>query len=559
VSRAAHRAAPLVARDVTVSLGGRTIIDDVDVTLPRRRRVGLVGPNGVGKSTLLRTLAGLVAPDRGRVELTPPDANVGLLHQELAAAVARADTVEAVLRERTGVARVAAQLHESTRDLADGTDGADERYSALYERWLALGAHDFDTRVDQALAEVGLPGGCLDQPVGTLSGGQAGRVGLAALLLSRYDVYLLDEPTNDLDLAGLDLLERWVLGLDAAVMVVSHDRRFLARVVTDVVELDEFTRSASHFAGGWQAYVDERERARRQAWERFERYEAERSALRQRAQRQREWADQGRSKVRRSGETDKLIRFGRIAQTEKLAAEAARTEQAIERLERVDKPRQPWELRLSVASPGRSGDVASLDDIVVTRGSFTLGPISLELTAGERVVLAGANGSGKSTLIDVLAGRVRPPMGTVTVGPSVVIGEVTQVRDQLGGDAPLVRVFVDRTGVDVTEARTLLAKFGLVGDYVERRASSLSPGERTRAVLAVLMANGANFLVFDEPTNHLDLPAIEQLESALAAFEGTVLLVSHDRELLDHVHATRLIELDRGSIIRDRPAGPSGQ
>ena len=550
---ALHRWSPAT---VTVSFGGRAILDDVDVTLPRRRRVGLIGPNGVGKSTLLRTLAGLLVPDLGRVERTPPSATVGLLHQELTTAVARGDTVDTVLRERTGVAEASATLEAATHALAERADGAENRYADALEHWMVLGAADFDSRIDQVLAEVNLPAGCLSQSVATLSGGQAGRVGLAALLLSRYDVYLLDEPTNDLDLTGLDLLERWVTGLDAAVMVVSHDRRFLARVVTDVVELDEFTRTATHFAGGWQAYLDERERARRHAWERFEQYDTERKGLLQRGQRQREWADRGLAAVRRSDERDKFIRFGRIAQTEKLAAKAARTEKAVERLEKVEKPRETWELRLSVDSPGRSGDiVAALDETVVERGNFRLGPISLELGYGERVVLAGLNGSGKSTLVDALLGRVEPVSGSGYVGPSVVVGEITQARRQLDSERPLLRVFIDRTGHTVSEARTLLAKFGLVGDHVERAAASLSPGERTRAALALLMANGANWLVLDEPTNHLDLPAIEQLESALSTFDGSVLLVSHDRALLEHIAATRIIELAHGSIVRDEPVG----
>jgi ATPase subunit of ABC transporter with duplicated ATPase domains len=556
VSRAARRAAPLVARDVTVSFGGRAILDGVDVTLPPRRRVGLIGPNGVGKSTLLRTLAGLLVPDLGRVERTPPSATVGLLHQELTTAATRGDTVDTVLRERTGVAEASAALETATHALAEHADGSDDRYADALEHWMVLGAADFDSRIDQALAEVGLPPGCLHQSVATLSGGQAGRVGLAALLLSRYDMYLLDEPTNDLDLTGLDLLERWVTGLDAAVMVVSHDRRFLARVVTDVVELDEFTKTSTHFAGGWQAYLDERERARRHAWERFEQYDTERKGLLQRGQRQREWADRGLAAVRRSDERDKFIRFGRIAQTEKLAAKAARTEKAIERLEKIEKPREPWQLRLSVDSPGRSGDiVAALDEIVVERGDFRLGPVSLEIGFGERVVLAGLNGSGKSTLVDAVLGRAEPVSGSVYVGPSVVVGEITQARRQLDSERPLLRVFIDRTGHTVSEARTLLAKFRLVGDHVERAAASLSPGERTRAALALLMANGANWLVLDEPTNHLDLPAIEQLESALSTFDGSVLLVSHDRALLEQVDATRIIELAHGSIVRDEPVG----
>ena len=543
-------AAPLRARHLTVARGPLTVLDDVDLVVGVGQRIGVVGPNGVGKSTLLQALAGLVAPDRGRVERTPPTATVGYLPQEPSRSAT--ETVRAYLGRRTGVTAAAVELESATHALASAATGADDRYAVAFERWMALGGVDHEARVGQVWAELGLDEGLLEQPTALLSGGEAARASLAALLLARFDVFLLDEPTNDLDLAGLDRLERWVDGLRAAVVLVSHDRTFLARTVTDVVELDEFTHRASRYGGGWQAYLDEREAARRAAWERFESYDTQRRDLAQRAQREREWASQGLSKVRKSDEPDKNIRAFRINQTEQLAGRAARTERAMERLEAVDKPREPWQLRLSVGSPKRSGEVvARLDGVEVHHGRFQLGPIDLVIGAGERIALVGANGAGKTTLIDAVLDRATLTAGSVTRGPSVVIGEVEQARDHLTGPTSLLRAFQDATGLDASEARTLLAKFGLVADHVTRATSTLSPGERTRASMAVLMANGANVLVLDEPTNHLDLPAIEQLEAALDGFDGTVLLVTHDRSLLERVRLTRTIELVAGHIARD--------
>jgi ATPase subunit of ABC transporter with duplicated ATPase domains len=372
-------------------------------------------------------------------------------------------------------------------------------------------------------------------------------------------VYLLDEPTNDLDLDGLDRLERWIESLEAATVLVSHDRTFLERTVTTVVELDEFTHRATRFAGGWQAYLDEKAAAERHAWERFEEFDSKRSALAGRAQREREWANQGRARARTSDERDKFIRHHQINQTEQLAGRAARTERAMERLAVVDKPRVPWQLHLDIATAGRSGDiVARLTDVRVRAGVFELGPIDLLITAGERVAILGANGSGKTTLLNVILGRVAPEGGTVERGRSVVVGEILQTRDELLATptTPLMRVFQDLTGLDAGEARTLLAKFGLVADHVLRSPATLSPGERTRASLAVLMAREVNVLVLDEPTNHLDLPAIEQLEVALEAFDGTVMLVTHDRALLDNVRLSRRIELAAGRVVDDRSMTP---
>jgi ATPase subunit of ABC transporter with duplicated ATPase domains len=541
--------ATLSLHDISVSRGDRRILEHVDLVVSPGRRIGVVGPNGVGKSTLLAVCAGSVAPDAGTVRLSPPVATIGWLRQEPERGH---ETVSELLTRRTGVAEAQAELDAATAALARGEPHSAERYDRALQRWLALGAADLEARIGEVAADLGMTARVLSQPTASLSGGEAARAGLAALLLSRFDVYLLDEPTNDLDLDGLQRLERWVLALEAPVLLVSHDRRFLDRVVTDVAEIDEFSHAVTEYGGGWQAYLDERALARQHAWERFEEYDTSRKALAGRAQRQREWAQQGMARVKRSmnDEPDKNIRRFRKNQTEQLAAKAAQTQRAIERLDAVDKPREPWQLRLEVPHAGRSGDVvARLAGAVVERGEFQLGPVDLLIEYGDRIALVGRNGAGKSTLIDLVLGRVAPTAGTARLGSGVVVGEIEQVRAQLDGADSLLRAFMDATGMTVADARTLLAKFGLVGPHVERPTASLSPGERTRAALALMMANGANLLVLDEPTNHLDLPAIEQLEQALDTFDGTVVLVTHDRELLDRVRITRTVQLADGQLV----------
>ncbi|HUF96530.1 MAG TPA: ABC-F family ATP-binding cassette domain-containing protein [Ilumatobacter sp.] len=538
--------ASLSIRQVTVTRGANTVLADVELSVAPGQRVGLVGPNGVGKSTLLAVAARQLTPDRGTVVCAPPTALVGWLHQE----PERSDeTVHAALRRRTGVAAADLELEAASADLASGDPAAADRYDTALTSWLALGSADLDSRVGEVANELGIDVRLLHQPTLSLSGGEAARVGLAALLLSRFDVYLLDEPTNDLDLDGLDRLERWVLAQDAPMLIVSHDRRFLDRVITGVAEIDQFAHTVALFGGGWSTYLEERERAQRHAWERFEEFDSQRKSLSERAQRQREWSQQGLSKVRRSDEPDKNIKAFKLNQTEQLAGKAAQTKRAIDRLDQVDKPREPWELRLEIPDVGRSGDVVCrVSGAVVRHGDFQLGPIDLLVEFGERIALVGHNGSGKSTLLDVMLGRREPDEGVAQLGPGVVVGEIEQVRAQLVGTATLLRAFMDATGWAIAEARTLLAKFGLVGDHVERPTESLSPGERTRAALALMMANGANLLVLDEPTNHLDLPAIEQLEQAIDTFPGTLIVVSHDRELLSRMRTTRTVQLAAGSV-----------
>jgi ATPase subunit of ABC transporter with duplicated ATPase domains len=546
--------ASLLARQLTLSLGRTIVLDDVEVQLVPGWRVGLVGPNGVGKSTLLRVLAGQQPVDAGSVVLAPPSATVGYLAQE---PERRSDeTVAEFLGRRTGVAEADAALNAATADLAASVPGADDVYADALDRWLALGGADLDARIGPVFDDLGLPARLLGQPTATLSGGEAARVNLAGLLLARFDVYLLDEPTNDLDLDGLRRLEEWVRGLQSPVAIVSHDREFLRRTVTHVAELDEFTHRLTLFAGGWDAFLAEREVAARHARERYDEYADKKKNLLGRAQREREWATQGLSKAKKKpDDNDKNIKAFKINQSEQLAGKAARTEKAIERLEVVDEPREAWQLRLTFGESARSGDVVvRLADAVATNGEFTLGPVTLTIGSGERVAIVGHNGSGKSTLLDVVLGRRDLTSGDRWFGPGVVVGELEQRRGQLADDETVLDAFMRATAMNVPDARTLLAKFGIGANEVNRHTASLSPGERTRLVLALLMATGTNCLVLDEPTNHLDLAAIEQLEIALEQFRGTVLLVTHDRELLQSVRLTRTIRLDTGRVVDDTPA-----
>jgi ATPase subunit of ABC transporter with duplicated ATPase domains len=547
-------AATLVARDVSKSFGPRVVLDRVSLTVPPRSRIGIVAPNGTGKTTLLRILAGLDVPDAGAVARVPPAATVGLLPQE---PDRRPDeTLRAFLARRTGVAAAQAAFDGATEALSAGRSGADDTYAHALEQWLGLGAADFDARVGATVDRLGLPARLLDVAMPALSGGQAARASLAATLLARFDVFLLDEPTNDLDFAGLDLLEDFLTDLQAGAVIVSHDRAFLDRTIDGVLEIDEHTHQSRFYAGGWEAYLIERDLERRHAQEAYDDYRTKRAGLAGRAQQQREWAVQGAAKVKKSGETDKHIRHFRTAQTERLAGKARATERALERLDAnaVEKPWVGWELRMEVASAARSGDVvARLTDAVVRRGDFVLGPIDLEVTFGERIAILGANGSGKTMLLHALLGELPLDSGTQRLGPSVMVGRLDQARDRFAGDDDLLTAFQRATGADASECRSALAKFGLGAEHVLRPARTLSPGERTRAVLALFTMSGVNCLVLDEPTNHLDLPAIEQLEQALDTFAGTVLLVTHDRALLAEVATTRELELDAGRIVREGP------
>ncbi|MEV7474229.1 ABC-F family ATP-binding cassette domain-containing protein [Pseudarthrobacter oxydans] len=540
--------ATLVAKDVSGGHDHRQLFSGLSLTVAPGDVVGVVGANGAGKSTLLRLLAGVDQPQEGSVSLAPSDAFVGWLPQEHERVPG--ETVAGYIARRTGCAQATAEMESTAEALGSGAPGADDAYALAFDRWMASGAADLDDRLPAVLADLGLETGPEAAMTG-LSGGQAARVALAALLLSRFDVVLLDEPTNDLDLEGLAKLEDFVTGLRGGVVLVSHDREFLARCVTTVVELDLAQNAVAVYDGGYDAFLEERAVARRHAREKYEEFAATKADLVSRARTQREWSSQGvRNAMKKSPDNDKIRRAASTESSEKQAQKVRQMESRISRLDVVEEPRKEWQLQFLIGKAPRSSSVvATLRDAVVRQGGFTLGPVNLQLNAGERIGITGPNGAGKSTLLRLLLGGVEPDSGSAAMGASVAIGEIDQARGLLAGNLTLADA-VEAVLLDLNpaEVRTLLAKFGLKADHTSRTVESLSPGERTRAALALLQARGVNLLVLDEPTNHLDLPAIEQLEEALESYEGALLLVTHDRRLLENVRLDVRWNVDNGMV-----------
>lgn len=543
--------ATLVAKDVAGGYAHRTLFENVDLTVAPGDVVGVVGANGAGKSTLLRILAGDLDPLAGTVSLAPADAFVGWLPQEHERIPG--ETVTGYIARRTGCAAATLAMETAAEALSDSGAAADA-YSMALDHWLATDAADLEERLPAVLADLGLDSGEVppdSTPMTALSGGQAARVGLAALLLSRFDIVLLDEPTNDLDLDGLARLERFVGELRGGVVLVSHDREFLARSVSRVLELDLAQNTTTVFGGGYDSYLEERAVNRRHKREQYEEFADKKADLVARARTQREWSSQGvRNAMRKAPDNDKNRRRAQTESSEKQAQKVRQMESRIARLEEVEEPRKEWTLQFTIGSAPRSSSVvATLDNAVVRQGEFVLGPVSLQVDAGERIGITGPNGAGKSTLLSLLLGRTHPTEGRASLGANVAIGEIDQARAEFDGPGRLLDRFEQHVpDWPTAEVRTLLAKFGLSADHVERAARELSPGERTRAGLALLQARGVNVLVLDEPTNHLDLAAIEQLEQALDSYDGALLLVTHDRRMLQNVRLDRTWRVEGGQV-----------
>jgi ATPase subunit of ABC transporter with duplicated ATPase domains len=531
---------------VTRYHGAHVVLDGASLDVGPRARIGLVGPNGVGKSTVLRLLAGEELPDGGVVRLDPPGLTVAHLPQEPESLPG--ETLRAELARRTGVASAERELQDASTALAagsrarvDSTQALSGRYERALARFLALGGGDLDARAGVVCAELGL-GVELDRPIAGISGGEAARASLAAVLLAQADLLLLDEPTNDLDTAGLARLTRFVAGFPGAVVIVSHDRAFLDTTVSRIAELDPRSHRIVEWAGGWSDYARRRDEARASAYARFADAQERRRELTSLVSRRRtEARSHGAGLGERSGGAD---RRG----TNALRTKLRQAERLLERNPLPEKPFEPWELRLELRAKGRVGSPAvRLSGAVVVRESFRLGPLDLEVLPGERVAVTGANGTGKTTLLRALLGELELASGTRELGRGAVPGVIGQERRAYDVHEPLLEVFTRRVPATPLEARTLLAKFGLGVNHVSRPCATLSPGERTRAHLAELQATGVNLLVLDEPTNHLDLEAVEQLEQALAGYDGTLVVVSHDMRFLEAVAPTREVRIEEVS------------
>jgi ATPase subunit of ABC transporter with duplicated ATPase domains len=492
-------------------------------------------------------LAGEERPDAGSVRRIGRGVRVGYLPQEPDPA---APTVRASLLRRLGVAKAAAEMDALAARLAGGELDVVEPHAEALERWLALGGADAEERLEAGFRELGLDPALLDRAPGTLSGGQLARAGLAAIAAARLDVHLLDEPSNHLDADGLERLGALLDRLEGALVLVSHDRDLLARTTTSVLELDRHAGTATRYTGGYATFERERALARRRAIDAHESAVAERERLKaveeQVRRRAREGAERASSKRAKRDNPDKSLRH--------LFRESAQNGQAYgnavaKRVARVEVPDKPWESpvpRLPLHAAARAGDsLVALEGAVLRRGTFTLGPLDLDVAPRDRILLAGPNGSGKSTLLAALAGRLDLAEGRRRVAPGALLAELGQERGLFAdaGDGQLVDAVRRLTSLDEGPARAALASYGLTAEHAIRPIDSLSPGERTRAELAVLAQRGAAALLLDEPSNHLDPEALSELERALENWPGALVVATHDRRLRDALRLDRTVDV----------------
>ena len=545
----------LTAHHLYKSYNLNTILEDVSFSVNPGQRAGLIGPNGCGKTTLLRILAGEDTADQGHVALTPGDLRIGYLPQSLE--IDPRQSLGNVLQSARGDPRKAeAEVARLAAELADDPQktGLASAYDLALERLQDSQPGIFgETAI--ILGALGMDGIDEGQPVGQLSGGQKTRLSLALVLLSNPQILLLDEPTNHLDIPMLEWLEDWLANYPGAALIVSHDRTFLDRTVTRILDMDPETHTLREYTGNYSAYLEQYLSKKTRQMGAFKDQEYEIRRMRQDIQRTKQQA--ARVEQTTTSREPNVRRYAK-----KVAKKALSREKKLERFlesdERLEKPKASWQMKLDFGSPPGEGekqhlgqDVFSCQELAVGYAGHAplLENLNLRVQVKQRIAFTGANGSGKTTLLRTITGQLPPLDGNVRLSASVKLGYMSQEQENVDPDLDAVETIRRTAPLNETEARSFLHYFLFSGDDALRPVGQLSYGERTRLMLAKLVAEGCTLLLLDEPINHLDIPSRARFEQALALFEGTVLAVVHDRYFIQRF-ATELWVVEGKGIQR---------
>lgn len=499
-------------KNISKSFNNQVVLKDVNLPIFEHKRVALVGANGSGKSTLLKIVAGILEPDKGGIQKFS-DLKIAYFPQEI--------PQESL--KKTGRGFLAQQL-KITPEKVLGEIGV------LYKQ-LRFPVEKIDARLE------------------TLSGGEKSKLMLMFILKSRADIFLLDEPTNNLDLEGLIILENFILSNNQSFLIVSHDRKFLDRLVTEVIEMDEETHNLKIYSNvSYSSYLEERKKREEKKMKAYEDYEVEKQRLLKASRRKKQEAQKMARGPKYRRDNDKYIVGFKKDRAKKIASHALAIEKQIERLQEFKQPRYKLPLNIRFCFSRRSGDIVfQLEDVELSRNHFHLGPLSLEINYGDRVAIIGPNGQGKSTLLQILKGECKIQKGFFRIGSLVKIGYLPQEID-FREEECVLDYFLRITQIDQSNGRRILARFGFLADDIKLNSRLLSSGQKSRVILATLMAQEVNCLLLDEPTNHLDPEALDRLEEALKEFSGTIVMVSHDRYLIDQIGITKTYLMENGRL-----------
>ncbi len=532
----------LLANNIHKSYRGKEILCGISLQIDQNQKAALVGSNGAGKSTFLKILAGFEKPDTGSIRLN--GSRIGYLPQEIK--IDSKETVLDYLKRITGIDKIESKMNDLERDLNNPENIV--KYGEFQSQYLQLDGYTFEYRMKAILRGFGLNSISTARPLNSLSGGQKSKVALAGLLLQKFDLLLLDEPTNNLDLPAIIWLENFLQNTSASCLIVSHDRRFLDKLITKVFEIDWFKRDINEYSGSYSNYLNYREAKIHREQEQYELQEKEKRRLVASIHQKKQWAERGSKQT--TTDNDKYIRGYRRDHAAKIAQNAKSIERQIEKMDVIEVTRQRSKLIIPLlAKNSEAKHAITLEDVCVKHSNgFQLGPINLQISYGTRIGILGPNGSGKSTLLKVISKEYEPTFGRVFVGSSLNFGNLMQAHENMSREKSIFDFFCDNSVTDKEKIYFTLSKFQFLAEDVKKKIGDLSPGERARVLLALFSALSVNVLLLDEPTNHLDFEVIEALEHTLADYTGTIVFVSHDRYFLQMVNPTNLFLINDGNF-----------
>lgn len=521
------------AENIHKAYGSAIVLNGISFSVAKGQKVGLVGYNGTGKTTLFNILAGIIKQDDGIVTMRP-GATLGYLPQDTS--ISSEETVRDYVRRVSGMAALEKDLEESPEAM---------------EEYIRRDGYTFNHRLKVMLAGFGLPSADDSRQLSLLSSGQRSKVFMVGMLLSDPDIMLLDEPTNNLDLPALIWLESFLARSDAACIIISHDRQFLDRLVQKIFEIDWQTRSLNVTNGRYSDYLLRKDKERIKQLSEHEAQQEEIKRLEENARKKKQEALSG---SRYTGtDNDKFLRGFKRDRASKSGKQAKAMEKRIQQMDIIDKPVERSALRIQI-QPGKLGGKSEIVLADLVAGylpiSFKLGPISLTIPYGDRIAILGLNGTGKTTLLRTISGELAALSGEVIIGGSLVVGNLTQEHSNLPRGETIKNFLVQRVGVDIQDAYLLATRFGFKADEIDKGIGDLSPGGRARLLFAVFSALSTNVLILDEPTNHLDIEAVVALEEAVAHFEGTIIVVTHDRSFIEKLKPTEIFVMSEGQLAR---------
>jgi len=532
-------------KNLQKSYGSLIVLSDVSFSIGRGQKVALVGQNGTGKTTLLKILAGLEETDAGRIDIAS-NACVGYLPQDTS--LSGNEPIMDYLKQVSGIDELEKEIEKVSSELSDPKKA--RHYNEIHDKYERLDGYSFSHKAKVILSGFGLEDIELDRSLSNLSSGQKGKVALAGILLKGVDLLLLDEPTNNLDLPALIWLEDFLQKSEAACVIISHDRRFLDRVVKKIFELDWHTHTLTVTRGTYSDYLEMVVKQIAGQKEEFRLQQKEIERLNEQMYEKK--ADATHGSHWSPSDNDKFLKGFKRERAAKSLKAAKAIEKRIEQMNKIEKPleKKTFEIPLEAEINPGALDVRLSDVVAGYPGAFNIGPLSFEIRYGNRVGIMGFNGTGKSTLLKTITGRMVPLSGEIEIGSGIRIGNMMQEHETLPRGCTLLEFLSERANLSHQDSYSKLSKFGFDERQTKLPISTLSPGGRARLLLALFSAQSVNMLVLDEPTNHLDLEALEALEEMLKAYRGTVLLVSHDRYFLEKALLDTTYVLSDGVLTR---------